>query len=68
MSFEEAIDILTKDDRFHATIYAMNSLLIHKGVYTREEFEALFKEWAAKETRKKTRSKQRPAARAPLQA
>jgi hypothetical protein len=68
MSFEEAIDLLTKDERFHATVYAMNSLLIHKGVYTREEFERLFKEWAAKETRKKARSSQRPTSRVSLQA
>ena len=49
MSFEEAIDVLSRDERFKATIYAMNSLLMQKGVYTREEFERVFTEWAAKE-------------------
>jgi phosphopantetheinyl transferase (holo-ACP synthase) len=68
MSFDEALDILTRDERFHATVYAMNSLLIHKGIYTREEFETLFKEWAAKEARKKARSSQRPTAHVSLRA
>ncbi|MFZ0981557.1 MAG: hypothetical protein WAN23_19305 [Candidatus Acidiferrales bacterium] len=31
-----------------ATVYAMNTLLIHKGIYTREEFESLFSEWMRK--------------------
>jgi hypothetical protein len=49
MSFEEALESLSRDERFKATIYAMNSLLIQKGVYAREEFEQMFKEWAEKE-------------------
>jgi hypothetical protein len=57
MSFEEAMEIATRDERFMATIYAMNTLLINKGVYSREEFRALFVEWVGKEERKKTRSK-----------
>lgn len=52
MSFEEALEISSRDDSFKATIYAMNTLLIHKGVYTREEFQNLFVEWVAKEQRK----------------
>jgi hypothetical protein len=68
MSFEEALDLLTRDERFHATIYAMNSLLISKGVYTRKEFQSLFKEWAAKETSKKVRGSHRSSAPASLQA
>ena len=48
MSFEKAMELLSRDDRFKATIYAMNTLLIHKGVYTQKEFEQLFVEWAAK--------------------
>lgn len=35
-----------------ATIYAMNTLLIHKGIYTTEEFENIFVEWVQKENRK----------------
>jgi hypothetical protein len=49
MSFQEALDTLSRDDRFKATIYAMNSLLIQKGVYSRAEFEKLFSEWAEKQ-------------------
>ena len=49
MLFEEALDILSRDDRFKATIYAMNTLLIHKGIYTQQEFQRLFIEWAIKE-------------------
>ena len=49
MSFQEALEMLSRDERFKATVYAMNSLLIQKGVYAREEFEQMFKEWAEKE-------------------
>ena len=51
MSFEEALEIASRDDRFKAALYAMNTLLIHKGIYSKEEFEALFVEWVAKEQR-----------------
>jgi hypothetical protein len=51
MSYEKALDLLSRDDRFKATIYAMNTLLIHKGIYTQEEFEQLFVEWASKQGR-----------------
>lgn len=56
MSFEKAMEIAGRDERFMATVYAMNSLLIHKGIYTSTEFEKLFVEWVEKEQRKKTRS------------
>lgn len=42
MSFDEAVVILGRDEQFKATVYAMNTLLIQKGVYTPKEFEALF--------------------------
>lgn len=32
MSFEEALNLATRDDGFKATVYAMNTLLIRKGV------------------------------------
>jgi len=54
MSFDEAIDLVSRDERFMATIYAMNSLLIHKGIYTQKEFEDLFVEWVKKEQRRKS--------------
>jgi hypothetical protein len=53
VSYEKAMEILTRDDRFKATIYAMNTLLIHKGIYTQQEFQQLFVEWAQKEESKK---------------
>ena len=52
MSYEEAIDLVPRDDRFKATVYAMNTLLIHKGIYSGDEFERLFVEWVAREVRK----------------
>jgi hypothetical protein len=53
MSFEEALALASRDDGFKATVYAMNTLLIHKGIYTHEEFQALFVEWVEKEQRRK---------------
>ncbi len=52
MSFDEAIELASRDERFMATVYAMNSLLIHKGIYTQQEFEGLFVEWLQKEQAK----------------
>jgi len=53
MSFDEAIELASRDERFMATVYAMNTLLIHKAIYTQQEFEQLFVEWMGKEQRKK---------------
>ena len=68
MPFEEALNLLTRDERIHAMIYAMNSLLISKGVYTRKEFQALGMESASKETRKKLCSTRRAGMPVSLQA
>lgn len=61
MSYEKALDLLTRDDRFRATVYAMNSLLIHKGIYTQEEFQQLFTEWASKQSKNSSREISREA-------
>lgn len=53
MLFEEALAAATRDEGFKATVYAMNSLLIHKGIYTQDEFQTLFIEWVEKEQRRK---------------
>lgn len=53
MSFEEALALASRDEGFKATVYVMNTLLIHKGIYTQEEFQALFVEWVEKEQRRK---------------
>ena len=42
MSFDEALKVASRDERFMATIYAMNTLLTQKGIYTTEEFEPIF--------------------------
>jgi len=52
MSFEKALEIASRDEGFKATVYAMNTLLIHKGIYTQEEFQTLFVEWVEKEQRR----------------
>lgn len=46
MTFDEAIAVLGQDEQFRAMIYAMNTLLISKGVYSTEEFQKLFTEYA----------------------
>jgi len=58
MSFEESLQMASRDERFMATVYAMNSLLIHKGIYTQQEFEQLFVEWVARENKKKHHSQE----------
>lgn len=62
MSFEEALAVASRDEGFKATVYAMNTLLIHKGIYTQEEFQARFVEWVEKEQRRKTPAVQRAEA------
>jgi hypothetical protein len=55
MSFEEALAAASRDEGFKATVYAINTLLIRKGVYTQEEFQSFFVEWVEKELRRKQR-------------
>ena len=52
MSFKEAVRVMSRDERFKATVSAMNTLLVQKGVYTQEEFEAYFCQWAEAKTRR----------------
>jgi hypothetical protein len=56
MLYEEAMKLASRDEAFKATVYAMNSLLIQKGIYTQNEFEHLFSEWVKKEESKKARA------------
>ncbi|HEY6337451.1 MAG TPA: hypothetical protein VIW68_03055 [Candidatus Sulfotelmatobacter sp.] len=53
MSYEEAMQLISRDEAFKATVYAMNTLLIHRGIYTQDEFQQLFIEWVKKEQSKK---------------
>ncbi len=56
MSFDEAVQLVSRDEAFKATVYAMNTLLIHRGIYTQDEFQNLFIEWVKKEESKKDRT------------
>ena len=49
ISFEEAMEKLSRDDRFRATVYSMNTLLVQKGIYSPEEFELHFRQFAQKQ-------------------
>jgi len=40
---------LSRDDRFRATVYSMNTLLVQKGIYSPEEFELHFRQFAQKQ-------------------
>jgi len=51
ISFEEAMDKLSREDRFRATVYSMNTLLVQKGIYSPEEFEFQFRQFAQKQLR-----------------
>lgn len=62
MAFDEALDAASRDERFKATVYAMNTLLIQKGIYKRREFETLFAEWISKELRRKAVTRKRSVA------
>ena len=60
MSFEEALAAASRDQGFKATVYAINTLLIRKGVYTQEEFQWFFVEWVEKELGRKKLDGARP--------
>jgi hypothetical protein len=51
ISFEEAMEKLSRDERFRATVYSMNTLLVQKGIYSPEEFEFQFRQFAQKNLR-----------------
>ena len=48
ISFEEAMNRLSREERFRATVYAMNTLLVQKGIYSAKEFELKFRQFAQK--------------------
>jgi hypothetical protein len=51
ISFDEAMEHLSRDERFRATVYAMNTLLVQKGIYSPGEFEFQFRQFAQKNLR-----------------
>ncbi|HZQ23552.1 MAG TPA: hypothetical protein VFA89_12230 [Terriglobales bacterium] len=55
ISYEEAMAKISEDQRLRATVYAMNNLLIAKGVYSAEEFRFQFRQSAQKQLRTASR-------------
>jgi hypothetical protein len=54
IDYEDALAQLTEDQRLQATVYAMNTLLLAKNVYTAKEFRFQFCQSAQKQLRKKS--------------
>jgi hypothetical protein len=57
LSFEDALDALSREERFMGTVSAMNSLLVKKGIYSTSEFQEIFVEWAAAQLEKPSRAR-----------
>jgi hypothetical protein len=51
ISFDDAMEKLSREERFRATVYSMNTLLAQKGIYSPEEFEFQFRQFARKNLR-----------------
>lgn len=52
ISFDDAVEVLSREESFRATVYAMNTLLVQKGIYSPAEFEFQFRQWAQKNIKK----------------
>lgn len=59
LSMPEAARLLSREERFMATVAAMNTLLIEKQIYTQQEFDAIFCDWAAVQVSKSKKKKVR---------
>lgn len=46
ISVKEAVTLLSREERFMATVAAMNTLLIEKKIYKQAEFDEIFCRWA----------------------
>jgi len=46
ITVQEAVEVLSREERFMATVAAMNTLLIAKGIYKQGEFDEIFCRWA----------------------
>ena len=53
IDYEDAMEQLTDQEAFKATVYAMNTLLIQKGFYSAEEFRFQFRQSAQKQLRRR---------------
>lgn len=56
-SMREAVKLLSREERFMATVAAMNTLLIEKGIYTQQEFDEIFCQWAQSQISKPKRQR-----------
>ena len=56
-TFKDALEALSREERFMGTVSAMNSLLVKKGIYTSAEFQEIFVEWAAAQMEKPARER-----------
>ena len=56
VTFQQTVERMPRENRFRATVYAMNTLLQQKGVYSPDEFEKHFIEWDRREERSKKRT------------
>jgi len=54
MSLEEAMQVLSRNERFMATVYALRTLLVEKGILAPEELDYHFRQWAQKHKRNKS--------------
>jgi hypothetical protein len=57
LTFNDAMRLLSREERFMATVQAMNTLLIQKGVYTTEELERYYCQWAEAQIQKPKRDR-----------
>jgi hypothetical protein len=57
LTFEDAIEALSREERFMGTVSAMNSLLVKKGIYSTAEFQEIFVEWATAQMEKPARER-----------
>lgn len=57
LTLEDAIEALSREERFMGTVSAMNSLLVKKGIYSTAEFQEIFVEWAAAQMEKPARER-----------
>lgn len=53
IGYEEAVEKLSDDQAFRATVYAMNTLLMQKGFYSAEEFRFQFRQSAQKQLKRR---------------
>ena len=51
ISLEDAKQRLSRDERFMATVYALRTLLVEKGIVRPEELDYHFRQWAQKQIR-----------------